>query len=665
MILHPGTCSAWAWHILSLLCIIRSVKSLDLTISSIAATCFTVLEDTLAVLPVRVSSTAASSTISLNITATVGLLRNDSGSAVDSILLTGTASVLNAALLKLSYEPQSNWNSAVGGFDALQLHATERHNTTNALIGTVDKTIIIEVAAVNDKPAITAPTAVAGDEDVPVHLAGILISDADMLDMQGAAAELTVSVKYGTVQLGAAPGLYMLLDTGGTQRCKGSLTALNAALSALTYTSALQWSGSDTLTVAVNDLGNSGIGAALHAEVQIAVIIAAINDAPVLTLPPSGTVSTREDEAVTITSIKLNDVDAGSSAVLQLTITAEHGTVSLASAGLPVRFYLGDGLNDAAVEVVGTLPTLSALLSAVTFTPSEHSNDRSTRSSAALRFTVSDMGASGAGGQALAAAVLPISVLPVNDAPTVALSAEQLTVAEDTLLSLSGLSVADVDAHEGSGLVELRITVRSGVLLLRSDSRAGLRVLIEQPLQLQFQGTVAAVNAAFAGLSYRSAADWSGLDTLTVTVSDVGNSGAGGAQSAELSAPITVTAVNDAPSIALPAAALTVHEDGQLSLSELSVSDVDLGSNRCTISLAVEHGLLRVEASTAAAAVAAVVYAKGGGSSATAQLVFSAALTQLNAVLSQVVYTPDADWYVISHHNCSIILVKSASVAFL
>eukprot|EP00953_Heterococcus_sp_UTEX-ZZ885_P012552 7200-Heterococcus_DN1.PRE.1 len=253
------------------------------------------------------------------------------------------------------------------------------------------------------------------------------------------------------------------------------------------------------------------------------------------------------------------------------------------------------------------------------------------------------MGASGTGGQALATAVLPIGVLPVNDAPTVALSAEQLTVAEDTLLSLSGLSVADVDAHEGSGLVELRIAVHSGVLLLRSDNRAGLRVLVEQPLQLYFQGTVAAVNAAFAGLSYRSAADWSGLDTLTITVSDLGNSGAGGAQSAELSAPITVTAVNDAPSVALPATALTVSEDGQLSLSELSVSDVDLGSNRCTISLAVEHGLLRVEASTAAAAVAAVVYAKGGGASATAQLLFSAALTHLNAVLSQVVYTPDAD----------------------
>src|SRR5439155_10601426 len=58
-----------------------------------------------------------------------------------------------------------------------------------------------------------------------------------------------------------------------------------------------------------------------------------------------------------------------------------------------------------------------------------------------------------------------------------------------------------------------------------------------------FTGTLASINTALAGLSYKPDAAFSGDATLTITSNDLGHTGAGGAMSDTDSVNITVNAV--------------------------------------------------------------------------------------------------------------------------
>jgi hypothetical protein len=62
------------------------------------------------------------------------------------------------------------------------------------------------------------------------------------------------------------------------------------------------------------------------------------------------------------------------------------------------------------------------------------------------------------------------------------------------------------------------------------------------------QGPMAALNAAMNGMQYTPTSNYFGAAQLTITSNDLGNSGAGGPQSATSNVAITVTPVNDAPS---------------------------------------------------------------------------------------------------------------------
>src|SRR6185503_224867 len=142
-----------------------------------------------------------------------------------------------------------------------------------------------------------------------------------------------------------------------------------------------------------------------------------------------------------------------------------------------------------------------------------------------------------------------ITVNSVNDAPVNTVPGAQ-TVNEDTALSISGVSVNDVDGN----LSTTRLTL---------------------------SGTQAQINAALASISYQGNADFNGADTLTVLSTD-----ANGATDSD-SVAITVTSVNDAPVNTVPGAQ-TVNEDTALTFTAgntISVNDVDgnLSTTRLTV----------------------------------------------------------------------------------
>ncbi|EED31316.1 VCBS protein [gamma proteobacterium NOR5-3] len=293
-------------------------------------------------------------------------------------------------------------------------------------------------------------------------------------------------------------------------------------------------------------------------------------------------------------------------------------------------------------------------------------------------FIVSD-----AGGGAEPAGTINIFVDPVNDAPTLAVPSG-LSVNEQATLNVTGVSIGDPDAVDPAGnpladfasvtpmVVELfsnegviSVTASDG-----SDTDAGLAAVsgagsAGDPLTLS--GSLADINATLATLRFTGNTNFSGTATVDVTVRDGGNTGAdpddpalaavdfspepvsGGDNNAAFEQArstftIAVNAVNDAPTIVVPAQQ-TVSEDPATALvfsggtsNAITVADPDVadgGAYIADVTVSVLNGTLSMTASGAAQL----------NDNATDSVSISGSIDDINATLEGLQYTPDADYY--------------------
>ncbi|HHP5358783.1 TPA: retention module-containing protein [Aeromonas veronii] len=292
--------------------------------------------------------------------------------------------------------------------------------------------------------------------------------------------------------------------------------------------------GALDLKITAQSLDNGALGPEVNGTIHVEV--SPVNDAPINVLPTTPQVA-QEDQPFVIHGLQVKDVDAGNSPI-KVTLSVEHGTLTLpAGSGVTV---VGNGTGS--LVLTGTLADLNALLSGgVTYQGNSdfYGND-------ALTMVTNDQGNTGSGGALSDTDVLPIEVQPVNDAPVNQLPGS-MTVKEDGSLSLSGVSVKDVDA--GSAPVSMVLRVEHGVLTLLGATGA---VMVQGvgTSEITLVGSLADLNQLLASnLHYEPAKDFWGEDTLTVTTSDQGNSGAGGSLSDTDQVTITVTPEPDMPGL--------------------------------------------------------------------------------------------------------------------
>jgi len=141
-------------------------------------------------------------------------------------------------------------------------------------------------------------------------------------------------------------------------------------------------------------------------------------------------------------------------------------------------------------------------------------------------------------------ATATITVNPVNDAPVNGIPVGPLAVDEDTPLSITGLSVSDVDA--GSATIQVVLSVERGVLTVQAHD--GVTITGSGTGSVTLEGSQAAINEALAqanGVVFQDAANHAGATTLTMTTSDLGNTGSGGALTDTDTVTINVAPVND------------------------------------------------------------------------------------------------------------------------
>ncbi|WP_323915587.1 retention module-containing protein [Aeromonas veronii] len=292
--------------------------------------------------------------------------------------------------------------------------------------------------------------------------------------------------------------------------------------------------GALDLKITAQSLDNGALGPEVNGTIHVEV--SPVNDAPINVMPTTPQVA-QEDQPFVIHGLQVKDVDAGNSPI-KITLSVEHGTLTLpAGSGVTV---VGNGTGS--LVLTGTLADLNALLSGgVTYQGNSdfYGND-------ALTMVTNDQGNTGSGGALSDTDVLPIEVQPVNDAPVNQLPGS-MTVKEDGSLSLSGVSVKDVDA--GSAPVSMVLRVEHGVLTLLGATGA-VMVQGAGTSEITLVGSLADLNQLLASnLHYEPAKDFWGEDTLTVTTSDQGNTGAGGPLSDTDQVTITVTPEPDMPGL--------------------------------------------------------------------------------------------------------------------
>ena len=373
----------------------------------------------------------------------------------------------------------------------------------------------------------------------------------------------------------------------------GTLANILSTLATLTYTvpdaefNSINNGGDVVVSVTANDLGNSGIGGPGNTVRSFNIVVNPSNDSPIVTVGPSpASINEGAGASTAITGVSVFDQETGSVSeagtgqmTVTLSIPAGQGSVFV-NPGLAGGAPVISGNNSNVVTLQGSPSQLNVTLSSIQYTvPDADFNSSRNGGDVLLTVTANDQGNSGNGGPRSHARSIPISVVPINDAP-------QFTIGPNVL------------RIEDSGAVVIP-NWATGILPgsnLATDENS-------QTLTFGFNTTLLSGDVAFANgpsidpstgaLSFETAADSFGVIRVVVFLTDDGLSVAPNAnRSANQTFTLTVTEVNDVPvptNDGLPNPLLTVLEDNTLTITSAALlgNDTTGPSNESNQSLSI------------------------------------------------------------------------------
>jgi hypothetical protein len=290
------------------------------------------------------------------------------------------------------------------------------------------------------------------------------------------------------------------------------------------------------------------------------------------------------------------------------------------------------------MTVQGTVANLNTALNGLTYTPP---SGLTNNSSDTLNLVTNDLGNSGSGGPLTASNTVGITINHVDLAPANSAPATASTL-ENTALVFSSsngnaISISDADANGGQERVTL--TATNGTLTLNGTS--GLTFSTgtgTNDASMVFTGTIANINSALNGLTYTPTPNFFGAASVQITTNDQGNTGSGGPQSASNTVNITVVEVNQAPGVNVPGSQVSVNTNIVFSAAngnQVSVTDVDAGSNPVQITLTASSGTITL------ASTSGLTFSTGSGAG-DGTMVFTGTVANVNAALNGMSFHPTA-----------------------
>lgn len=442
--------------------------------------------------------------------------------------------------------------------------------------GYVSFTFDVHVHPANDPPSIKGPNGDTwiGKEDSKISLGtggGIVLHDPDATDSDSDLMEVKVTVGTGTlrVPVSQAGGLYLLSgdDVQGSSEfwARGGLMELNRALKGLTYQAPEEWSGADEMDVWVSDLGDYQGDGALESTSSFSVTIEPVADAPVVHFPRTAHYLD-EDTSLALDFVTVADADP--EAILIVEVHPNSGAIEVqpdSSAQEDVwnrievsknfsADVLGEG-QKGGMKLRGTAEDVDAAVRMLMYSPSENFAGQ-----VGVSVVVTDETGLSSDDE------IYFYVRPTNDAPVIALRAGEdgeppvlEMIAGGAGDAILGITVTDVDVGDSSNLcanfqgvearnaLSIRISSEFGSISIVAESAIGVRVVgspTAGPGETLFlQASVQSIQAALDGhlIQYRAPAEYSGHDTIDVTVDDGGNCGAGGTLSTTRILEVVVT----------------------------------------------------------------------------------------------------------------------------
>ncbi len=357
--------------------------------------------------------------------------------------------------------------------------------------------VVVTINPINDTPVLTLSTTnLTLDEDF---------------------STFTINTSATDVEEGA-----LLVTVSGQDT---TLLTVDVTTNQITLTSIANASGISTLTVNVTDSDN------LSASTEVVVTINPINDTPVLTLSTTN-LTLNEDFSTFTINTSATDVEEGA---LLVTVSGQDTT----------------------------LLTVDVTTNQITLTSIANASGIST-----LTVNVTDSG------NLSASTEVVVTINPINDTPTLALSTTNITLNED--FSTFTINTSATDVEEGALLVTV-----SG-----QDT------------------SLLTVDVSTNQITLTSIANASGISTFTVNVTDSNN------LSASTEVVVTINPINDTPTLALSTTNITLNEDFSTFSFNTTATDVEDGTLLVTVS-GQDTSLLTVDVTTNQITLTSIADANG------------------------------------------------------
>ena len=297
------------------------------------------------------------------------------------------------------------------------------------------------------------------------------------------------------------------------------------------------------------------------------ISVSAVNDAPTWSASAAD-VTTDEDVAKAITGSTIADVDDTSLDSMTITST-ESGTFSLASVS-GLTFATGDGTADNQMTFSGPIANINTAIATITWTSQANNNNN-----AVLSLTAND------GDDDSATDQVSITVNAVNDAPTSA--GDSASVTEDVAyVGWTASSDWGYSDTEGSAMTKIKLASLPSNGALTDDDENACATQGTAACEVNDEIAIANLDDLFYTTSSNSVA----ADSFTFYVHDGTTWSASAATMT-----ISVTPVNDAPTVANAQADFNAAEDAALNyqFNTNVFTDVDSGDS-CTYTSTLQNG---------------------------------------------------------------------------